>query len=59
LNEYKVSVSQSNFPLFTGRSSAAIQGSKPSKRALILRILLLRDYVQYLPYRNGVRVHGC
>jgi serine/threonine protein kinase len=50
LNEYKVSGRN----LIAGRSRAAVEGARACQRALILRLLLLRDYVQYFPHRNGL-----
>ena len=69
LNEYKVSAAASlsfgviRLNVFVymddiGGSSATVQGAKPSERAPILWILLLRDDVQHVPYRYGVRIHG-
>ena len=73
LNEYKVRIEPPVFHyqdllfalylhllllIFIGGSSAIVQSSKSSKRTPILRLLFLRDYVQYVPNCDGLWVHG-
>ena len=66
LNEYKVSAYEpfDAFKSLTelnlnriGRSRATVQGSEPQEHHSVLRLLLLRDDVQYLPYWYSLRVH--
>ena len=57
LNEYKVSLVSdlAGFKhLFVGRSCAAFQSAEPPEHHSVLRLLLLRDHVQYVPRRHRV-----
>ena len=52
MNEFIIIVSH------LGRGSAAVQGSESPECATVLRVLLLRDHVQYVQDSDGLRVYG-